>query len=134
MDGDRLPLTGECEWYKLCLNGKYTVRRCPTDRTGQRQMFNPIASNCTDKVKLLVDGKCQSYKECLFKESVSMNGKWTEVSCESGQHFDQENQKCIEEEVSTCGKCFQDFIFQIVLMSFFFKRIQFLYLRTQGMR
>ena len=46
------PLTGECEWYKLCSNGKYTARRCPTDGTGQRQMFNPTTNSCTDKVKM----------------------------------------------------------------------------------
>jgi hypothetical protein len=97
------PLTGECEWYRLCSNGNYTARRCPTDRKGQRQMFNPTTNSCTDKLKMTVDGKCQSYKICLFIESVSMNGRWTELSCGPGQHFDQESQKCIEEETSTCG-------------------------------
>ena len=51
-----------------------------------------------------VDGKCQSFKECLFIESVSPFSKWTEFSCGSGQHFDQESQKCIGTEISTCGK------------------------------
>ncbi len=112
------PLTGECEWHKFCFNGKYTVRRCPTDGTGQRQMFNPTINKCTDKVKMPIDGKCQSYKICLLIESVSMNGKWTELSCGAGQHFDQESQKCINEETSTCGKYFQVFIFR-----YFFKVI-----------
>jgi len=118
MDGDMRPLTGECEWYMLCSKEKYTARKCPTDRTGKRQMFNPITKSCTDKVKLPVDGKCQSFKECLFIESVSMNGKWTELFCGPDQHFDQESQKCIEEETSTCGKHFQDFIFLIVFKFF----------------
>ncbi len=114
------PLTGECEWYKLCSKGKYTARRCPTDRTGQRQMFNPTTNSCTDKVKMSVDSKCQSYKICLFTESVSMNGKWTELSCGPGQHFDQDSQKCIEEGTSTCGKYFQSFIFQKCFENCFF--------------
>jgi len=76
-------------------------------------MFNPITKNCTDNMKLPVEGKCQSFKECLVIESVSPFGKWTEVSCEHGQHFDQEGQKCVGQETSTCGKYFQDFIFQI---------------------
>ncbi len=86
------------------MNGKYTVRRCPTSGKGQRQAFNPITNSCKDKVKMPVDGKCQSFKECLFIESVSPFGKWTELSCGSGQHFDQESQKCIGTEISTCGK------------------------------
>ena len=97
MSGDMQQLTGECEWYKLCSKGKYTARRCAT-----AQLFNPTTNSCTDKVKMPVDGKCQSYKICLFIESVSMNGKWTELSCGPGEHFDQERQKCVEEETSTC--------------------------------
>ena len=108
MDGAMQPLTAECEWYKLCLNGKYTARRCAT-----AQLFNPTTNSCTDKFKLPVDGKCRSFKECLVIESVSPFGKSTELSCGPGQHFDQESQKCIEEKTATCGKYFQDFIFQI---------------------
>ena len=103
MYGETRPLTAECEWYKLCVNGKYAYRRCPINGTGQRQMFNPTTNSCTDKVRLSVDGKCQSFKQCLFIESVSMNGLWTELSCGPGQHFDQESQNCIKEEASTCG-------------------------------
>ena len=106
-NGDRRPLQAECEWYQLCSNGKYSAYRCPTNGKGQRQMFNPITNSCTDNVKLLVDGQCQSYKQCLVNESLSPFGKWTEVSCASGQHFDQESQKCIEAEGSTCGDFFQ---------------------------
>ena len=115
------PLTGECEWYKLCFNGKYTVRRCPTDGKGQRQAFNPITNLCTDKVKMPVDGKCQSFKECLLIESVSPFGKWTEVACGSGQHFDQKSQKCIEAEASTCSKCFSSFFVKNVFQVYFSK-------------
>ena len=119
------PLTAECEWYKLCSNGTYLARRCPTDRTGQRQMFNPTTNSCTDKVKIPVDGKCQSYKTCLSIETVSPYGKWTELSCESGKHFDQESQKCIEEATSTCGKYFQGFIFQIFFKVVFKNKYNF---------
>ena len=104
MEGDRPALTSECKWYRVCKDGVYTTRKCPLGRKGKRQAFSPITNNCTDKVKLLVDGKCQSYKECLIIDSVSPFGKWTEMSCELGQHFDQESQKCIDEETSTCGK------------------------------
>ncbi len=114
MHGDMQPLTAECEWFKLCLSGKFAAKRCPTDGTGQRQMFNPITNSCTDKVKIPVDGKCQSFKECSVIESVSPFGKWTELSCGHGQHFDQDSQKCIGEETLSCGKYFQDFIFLIV--------------------
>ena len=72
-------------------------------------MYDPIANICTDYVKLPVDGKCGSYKECSIIESESMNGKWTEVACESGQHFDQKSQKCIKAEASSCSKCFLNF-------------------------
>ena len=123
------PLTAECEWYTLCKNGTYLAYRCPTDKTGQRQMFNPTTNSCTDKVKMPVDGKCQSYKTCLLIESVSPYGKWTELSCESGKHFDQESQKCIEEETSTCGKYFQSFIFQKCFQSCFFYQIKFSFIR-----
>ena len=129
VNGERRALTAECEWYRLCQDGKYTARRCPTDRTGKRQMFNPTTSSCTDKVKLPVVGKCQSYKICLFVESASMNGKWTELSCGFGQHFDKESQKCIAAEVSTCGKYFQGFFFQGVFSQ---KQMRFVCLRTEG--
>ena len=99
------PLQAECEWYQLCLEGRYASKRCPSDGTGLRQMFNPYTNNCTDNVKLSIEGKCQSYKQCLLIESVSPFGKWTEMSCESGLHFNQESQTCIDSRNSTCGKC-----------------------------
>ena len=102
----------------LCLNGKYTAQRCLTDGAGQRRMFNPTTNSCTDKVKLPVDRKLRSFKECLLKESVSMNGKWTELSCGSGHLFDKEKQKCIEENTSTFGKYFHGFILKIVFKVF----------------
>ena len=63
---------------------------------------------------LPVDGKCQSYRQCLVIDSISPFGRWTDLSCGIGQHFDQVSQKCIREETSTCGKYFQDFNFQIL--------------------
>ena len=120
-EGERLHFAAECEWYNLCLNGKYVSYRCPNNGEGQRLMFNPIINNCTDNVKLPVDGKCQSFKECLLIESVSPFGKWTEVACGSGQHFDQKSQKCIEAEASTCSKCFSSFFCQKRFSSLFFK-------------
>ena len=89
-------------------------------------MFNPTTKNCTDYVKSVnFDGKCQSYKECLYVfvqrlfESAPLFGKWTELSCESGFHLDKESQKCIRVETSTCGKHLKDFIFQVVSRSLF---------------
>jgi hypothetical protein len=73
-------------------------------------MFNPITNSCTNNIKLSIHGKCQSFNQCLFIESVSPFSKWTEFSCGSGQHFDQESQKCIGTEISTCGKQLQGFI------------------------
>ena len=78
--------------------------RCPTYGTSQRQMFNPIIGYCTENKKLPLDGQCQLYRQCLVVESVSPFGKWQTVSCESGQHFDQEFQNCIPSNISTCGK------------------------------
>jgi len=106
-------LKAECEWYNLCLKGVFAPRRCPSTGSGLRQMFNPITKNCTENVKLPVEGKCQSFKECLVIESVSPFGKWTEGSCGSGQHFDREGQKCVGQETATCGKYFQDLILKI---------------------
>jgi len=108
MEGDSRPLTGDCDWYKLCLNGEYTARKCPMS-IWQKQLYNPATKNCTDDVRLSVDGKCQSYKTCLLIESVSMNRKWTEVSCGAGKHFDQKSQKCIDAEASICGEYFPSF-------------------------
>jgi len=124
-DGERRPLKAECEWYNLCLKGIFAPKRCPSTVRGQRQAFNPIINNCTNNVKLPVDGKCQSFKECLVIESVSPFGKWTEVSCGPGQHFDQESQKCIGQETSTCGKYFQDFILRktCIFLSLFIRII-----------
>ena len=104
------PLTAECEWYQLCSEGKYLARRCPIFGTNPRQIFNPLKNNCTDNVKLPIVGQCQSYKQCLVIETVSPFGKWTEVQCGSGKYFEQESQKCIVAEISTCGKYFQRFI------------------------
>jgi hypothetical protein len=113
-NGDTQPLAGECEWYRICLNGKYGARRCPTNGVGLRQMFNPIASKCTDRVALSIKNKCQSYKECLVIDTVSPFGKWAEKICPYGLHFDQESQQCIEprpdiiknnfKKYSHCGK------------------------------
>jgi len=101
---ERRPLQGECEFYQLCQDGRFVATRCPTYGTGQRQMFNPITGNCTENKKLPVDGQCQLYRQCLVVESVSPFGKWSEVSCGSGQHFDQEIHNCIPSNISTCGK------------------------------
>jgi hypothetical protein len=106
-------LTADCEWYRVCIDGEYETRKCPLGWKWQKQMYDPIANVCTDNVKLPIDGKCGSYKECSIIESVSMNGKWTEVACGSGQHFDQKSQKCIEAKDSTCSKCFSIVFFQV---------------------
>jgi hypothetical protein len=106
-----LPLKAECEWYNLCFKGLLAPKRCPPTGRGQRQAFDPITKNCTENVKLPVDGNCQSFEECLVIETVSPFGKWTEVSCGPGQHFDQGGQKCIGKETSTCGKYLKDIIF-----------------------
>jgi hypothetical protein len=115
------PLQGECEWYQLCQNGRFVATRCPTYGTGQRQMFNPITGNCTENKKLPLDGKCQLYRQCLVVDLVSPFGKWTEVACGSGQHFEQESQKCIEAEASTCSKCFPSFFVKSVFQVYFSK-------------
>ena len=109
VNGERRPFTAECEWYSLCLNGTLAPKRCPSSGKDQRQAFDPITNSCTDSVKLPFDSRCQSYKQCLVVESVSPFGKWTEVSCGSGKHFDKESQKCIEAENSTCSKWFEVF-------------------------
>jgi len=101
---EKRPLQGECEWYQLCQNGRFVATRCPTYGTGKRQMFNLITGNCAENKKLPIDGQCQLYRQCLVVESVSPFGKWYTVSCESGQHFDQEIQNCIPSNISTCGK------------------------------
>ena len=88
-------------------------------------MYDPIANVCTDNIKLPIDGKCGSYKECSTIESVSMNAKWNEVPCGSGQHFDQESQKCIEAKDSTCSKCFSSFLSKTFFNFIFQKQIQF---------
>jgi hypothetical protein len=113
VNGDTVGLIDDCGWYRVCIDGKYTSRKCPLDRKGQRQAFDLYTNKCTDKVKFPVDGKCQKYMQCVFIESVSPFGKWTEMLCELGQHFDQESQKCIDEETSTCGK-FQGKYFQFL--------------------
>jgi len=101
---EKRPLQGECEWYQLCKDGRFVAKRCPTYGTGQRQIFNPIIGNCTENKKLPLDGQCQLYRQCLVVESVSPFGKWYTVSCEAGQHFEQEIQNCIPSNISTCGK------------------------------
>jgi hypothetical protein len=108
-------LQAECEWYQLCSKGKYSAYRCPTNGKGQRQVFHPITNNCTDSIKLPINRQCQSYKQCLVIESVSPFGKWTELSCGSLQHFDQESQECIDIKVSTCGKNFKVLFLELFL-------------------
>jgi len=104
--GDRQPLQAECEWFRLCVNGTYLPRKCASLGSTHKQMFNPVTKNCTDSIKLSVVGQCQTYKKCLVIDSVSPYGKWTEFSCGPGQHFDQENQECIDSDISTCGEFF----------------------------
>ena len=111
-------MTADCEWYKLCTNGKFENRKCPLSRRFQKQMFDPTTKNCTEHAKLPVDGKCGSYKECSIKDWASVNGKWTEVACGSGQHFDQKSQKCIKAEASTCSKCFPSVCKKIFQVNF----------------
>ena len=103
--GDMRPLSGECEWYLQCLTtiGKYSTKRCPVSSSGMRQIFNPKTNNCTDSTKLAMAESCTSYKECLFIDSVSPFGKWSEMACQSGQHFDGDKQECIDAKDSTCG-------------------------------
>lgn len=97
-------LLGECEWYQLCMSGSFATRRCPTNGSGIRKMFNPLTNNCTDSIKLNITNKCNSYKECLVMDQVSPFGKWVETRCESDQqYFDFENQKCMDIKNSTCG-------------------------------
>ena len=99
-DGARRALDGECEWYQLCVAGQYSPRRCPSTAP----MFNPRSGTCAANSALGVDGQCHLYRQCLLVETVSPFGKWREASCASGQHFDQEVQKCIAAEISTCGE------------------------------
>ena len=112
-NGDRQPLQAECEWYRLCVDGKYLSRKCASLGSAQQQMFNPFTNNCTDNLKLTVVGQCQMYRQCLVIDSVSPFGKWIDFSCGLGQHFDQESQKCIESEISSCGGFFSDSYFWI---------------------
>ena len=112
---ERRPLEAECEWYQLCVNGRYAARKCSSMGSARQQMFNPISKNCTDNLKLPIAGRCRSYKQCLVVASVSPFGKWVEFACGSGQHFDQESQQCIEAAISTCGNFSQSFICGIVL-------------------
>lgn len=100
------PLLAECEWYLYCIDGTYAPRRCPFDGSGRRKMFNPQVNNCTESLRLPVEDKCQSYKQCLVEGSVSPFGKWTEIACHSGQHFESKSQMCIDSIESTCGSSF----------------------------
>lgn len=102
-NGDKLPLLAECEWYQLCLNGKFAARRCPTNGLGIRQVFDPQTNTCSNNVKVPIQNTCHSYKQCLVISSVSPFGKWTEFKCENGQHFDSTSQQCIDASHSTCG-------------------------------
>lgn len=101
--GDMRPLLAECEWYQFCLDGVYVPKRCPIDWLGYRTMFNPQVNNCTEKMMLSVEGKCQSYEQCIVLDSVSPFGKWSENACQSDQHFEFKSQRCINSIDSTCG-------------------------------
>ena len=108
---DNKPLLAECEWYRRCFNGKYVTSRCPLDNQGRRQIFNPVTKNCTENMKLSIDDKCYSYRECIANDSESPFMKWTEIECEgSDQYFDQNKQECVNSADSTCGLCFAYFI------------------------
>ncbi len=89
-------------------------------------MYDLIVNVCTDNIKLPIDGKCGSYKECSIKESVAINAKWTEVACGSGLHFDLKSKKCIEAKDSTCSKCFLSKTF------FNFNKYNLMCVRTEG--
>ena len=103
LNEDKRPLHLECEWYQICQDGKYVTRRCPINSIG-RQMFNPQTNNCTDNIKLEVDGKCHSYRECLVIDTISPFGKWKELKCGENRHFNKKQQNCVILSESTCGK------------------------------
>lgn len=69
-------------------------------------MFNPQTNNCTTNMKLTVEDKCHSYRQCVVIDTVSPFLKWNEVACGAGLHFDQERQACVDSVNSTCGKWF----------------------------
>ncbi len=113
-DGDNLALTGECIWYKQCVDGEYKAQfKCPkkefihpngTVSWSNQFMFDPESRKCVEKFKVAVPGECQSYKECLLDDSVSLFEKWTLFKCESGRHFDPDTKKCIDSSLSKCGR------------------------------
>ncbi len=101
-------MAGECEWYQECLNtlGKFAPKRCPTNSSGVRQIFNPETKSCTDKTKLAIDGRCRFYKECLLDEFVSPFSKWVEKTCGVDQQFHAEKYECIALNNSSCRNIF----------------------------
>ena len=104
MNNDMRPLRDECEWYQLCRDGRYVSLRCPTDGSGMRKMFNPLTKNCTSNMKLTIDDKCHSYRQCVVIDIVSPFLKWTEVACGADQQFDQERQECVVSDNTPCCK------------------------------
>ena len=66
-------------------------------------MFDPQTKECITKKKFAVSGKCNSFKECILKSSVSPAERWAVAKCGSSLHFDPIRQECVNSVVSTCG-------------------------------
>lgn len=65
-------------------------------------MFNIQTNSCTQNMKLSVENKCHSFKECVAIDSVSPFMKWTELKCNGeDQVFDQQRQECVHSANST---------------------------------
>lgn len=111
INGERTSVSGECIYYNLCVNGLFIPQRCPKTQINQNgspkwdnQMFDEESSQCVDKTKVAIPGKCESYKECIVVNSISPIEKWIESKCGANLHFDKSTNTCVDSSLSTCGK------------------------------
>ena len=82
----------------------------PYDNNGtiyfNNQMFDEESSQCVNKSRVGIFGKCQSYKECIIVSSLSHVEKWVELECEANFHFDKNTNICVDSSLSNCSKYF----------------------------
>ncbi len=91
--GEKIP-TVDCSLHWHCNGTSFIQLRCPTIPVVQ--IFDPDTNECTTKKKLIVPGKCNTFKECA--------SKWTVTKCEKSLYFDSFKQECVDANLSMCGK------------------------------
>jgi len=100
-NGDKIALTDECIWYKLCVDGSYITLKCPS--LPNFQIFDPETKQCIPKKKLRVPNECNYFKECALNSTANSFERWTVSKCDKLLHFDEIKQECVDPLLSPCG-------------------------------